>query len=87
MSGDPYEAPGKSDFLMDVGVHDGQVVYWWPTVIVTPDDALWESGWQIREYPLAPYAGKTITVIVKVSYGGPHGVCNEEAFFDEIGIE
>lgn len=87
VSGDPYEAPGKSDFLMDVGVHDGQVVYWWPTVIVTPDDAPWESGWQTREYPLAPYAGKTITVIVKVSYGGPRGVCNEEAFFDEIGIE
>lgn len=86
-SGDPYEAPEKSDFLLDVGVHDGQTTHWFPTVIVNPGRTPSKDGWQKLEYPLGPYAGKTITVVVKVSYGGPHGVFNEEAFFDEIGVE
>ncbi len=87
VSGDPYEAPDNSDFLLDVGVHDGQTMHWFPTSIVTPARTPAEDGWQRLEYPLGPYAGKTITVVVKVSYGGPLGVCNEEAFFDEMRIE
>jgi hypothetical protein len=35
---------------------------------------------------LKPYAGKTVCLVVKVAYGGPLGVCNEEAFFDEISV-
>ena len=34
VSGDPYEAPGKSDFLLDVGVHDGKKIHWFATETV-----------------------------------------------------
>ena len=44
------------------------------------------DNWQTIEYPLDQYAGKTVGIVVKVSYGGPHGIFNEEAFFDEISI-
>ena len=87
VSGDPYEGPGKSDFLLDVGVHDGKEIHWFPTETIdagTPPSA---DHWRTLEYPLEPYAGQTVSVIVKVSYGGPHGVFNDEAFFDEISIK
>ncbi len=87
VSGDPYEGPEKSDFLLDVAVHDGQATHWFPTVIVPPGPTPSEDGWRKLEYPLGPYAGRTITVVVKVSYGGPHGIFNDEAFFDEMRIE
>lgn len=87
VSGDPYEAPDKSDFLLDVGVHDGKDCHWFPTVVVDPGPTPSKDGWRKLEYPLGSYAGKTITVVIKVSYGGPHGVYNEEAFFDEVRIE
>jgi hypothetical protein len=86
-SGDPYEAPGKSDFLLDVGIHDGNAIHWFPTETVdagTPPSA---DNWRTFDYALEPYAGQTISVVVKVSYGGPHGVCNDEAFFDEISVK
>jgi len=28
LSGDPYEQPGKRDFVLTAGVHDGQTVHW-----------------------------------------------------------
>jgi hypothetical protein len=87
VSGDPYEAPGKSDFLLDVGVHDGQAVHWFPTATINAGDSPSADNWRTLEYSLEPYAGHTIGIIVKVSYGGPHGVCNDEAFFDEITIQ
>ena len=42
--------------------------------------------WQALEYPLTDYAGKTIAIVVKVSYGGKVSTMNEEAFFDEISV-
>ena len=45
------------------------------------------ENWQTFEYPLVEYAGKTIGIIVKVSYGGKIAALNEEAFFDEISVE
>ncbi len=87
VSGDPYEAPNKSDFLLDVGVQDGNDVHWFPTETIdagTPPSA---DNWRTFDYPLAPYAGQTVCLVIKVSYGGPHGVCNDEAFFDEISVK
>ncbi len=87
VSGDPYEAPGKSDFLLDVGVHDGKEIRWFPTETISAGEPPSADHWHTLAYPLEPYAGQTLGVIVKVSYGGPHNVCNEEAFFDEISIK
>ena len=50
----------------------------------TPPSA---DNWRTLDYSLEPYAGQTVSVIVKVSYGGPHGIFNDEAFFDEISIK
>ena len=83
----PYEGPGKSDFLLDVGVHDGKEIHWFPTETIVAGTPPSADHWRTFEFPLAPYAGQTISVIVKVSYGGPQGIFNEEAFFDEISIK
>ena len=45
-----------------------------------------ESNWRTLEYPLAGLGGKTVGIVIKVSYGGPKGIFNEEAFFDEISV-
>lgn len=86
VSGDPSESPGKSDFVLTAGVHDGQTVHWFPdeTIDVRPPPA--DNNWRALEYPLKPCASKTVGLVVRVAYGGPHAVCNEEAFFDEISI-
>ena len=47
----------------------------------TPPSA---DHWQTLDYPLTDYAGKTVGIVVEVSYGGKIGALNEEAFFDEI---
>ncbi len=86
VSGDPYEQPGKSDFVLTAGVHDGQTVHWFPAVTIEVNQPPGEKNWRTLEYPLKPYVGKTVGLVVKVAYGGPHGVCNEEAFFDEISV-
>ena len=86
VSGDPYEGPGKADFLLQAGVIDGTQVHWFPEELIdagTPPNA---KLWRTLEYPLQAYAGKTVGLAVKVSYGGPKGVFNEEAFFDEISV-
>jgi hypothetical protein len=87
VSGDPYESPGKSDFLLDVGVHDGKEIHWFPTETIAAGTPPSTDNWRTREFPLKPYAGQTVSVIVKVSYGGPHGINNDEAFFDEISVK
>lgn len=84
VSGDPYERPGRSDFVLTAGVHDGQAMHWFPAETIDANQAPAENNWRTLEYPLKSYAGKTVGLVVKVAYGGPHGVCNEEAFFDEI---
>ena len=86
VSGDPYEQPGKSDFVLTAGVHDGQTLNWFPPETIDAGQVPAEKNWRTLEYPLKPYAGKTVSLVVKVAYGGPLGVCNEEAFFDEISV-
>jgi len=44
------------------------------------------ANWQTLEYPLTDWAGKTVGIVVKVSYGGKVAAMNEEAFFDEISV-
>ncbi|HRZ36646.1 MAG TPA: DUF2961 domain-containing protein [Candidatus Paceibacterota bacterium] len=86
VSGDPYEHPGKSDFLMAVGVHDGETLTWFATETINPGSQPADENWRTRTYALRAYAGKTVCLVVKAAYGGPLGICNEEAFFDEISV-
>jgi len=86
VSGDPYEGPGKSDFLLDVGVYDGREVRWLKQEVVDAGTPPSDKNWRTLEYPLKDFAGTTVGIVVKVSYGGPKGVFNEEAFFDEISV-
>ena len=44
------------------------------------------DNWLTLEYPLTDYAGKTVGIVVTVSYGGEVKALNEEAFFDEISV-
>ena len=86
VSGDPYEAPGRSDFVLQPGIWDGHEIHWFDERVMEPAAQPDAKDWRTLEYDLKPYAGKTVGVIVKVAYGGPKGICNEEAFFDEISI-
>jgi hypothetical protein len=86
VSGDPYEQPGKSDFVLTAGVHDGQMSHWFPPETIEAGQSPSEKNWRTLEYPLKPYAGKTVGLVVKIAYGGPFGVFDEEAFFDEISV-
>ncbi len=86
VSGDPYEAPGRSDFVLQAGVFDGRQIKWFDEKVIdagTPPSA---DNWQTLDYPLKEYAGKTVGIVVKISYGGTVALMNEEAFFDEISI-
>jgi len=86
VSGDPYEGPGRSDFVMQAGVFDGRQINWFEAETIdagTPPSA---DNWQSLEYPLNGYSGSTVGIAVKVSYGGKVPGMNEEAFFDEISV-
>lgn len=86
LSGDPYEVPDRSDFLLRAGIFDGTEIKWFDEEVIdagTPPSA---DHWQTLEYPLTGYAGKTVGIVVKVSYGGKVAAINEEAFFDEISV-
>jgi hypothetical protein len=81
VSGDPYEAPGKSDLVLQAGVFDGHQIHWFDDKTIdagTPPSA---DNWQTLQFPLKDYAGKTVGIVVKVSFGGKVPVMNEEAFF------
>ncbi len=86
VSGDPYEAPGKSDFLVTAGLHDGQQFHWFATETVDAGNPPSDGNWRTFEYPLSAFAGNTVALVVKVAYGGRVAVFNEEAFFDEISV-
>ena len=87
VSGDPYEAPGRSDFELRVGVIHGGEVSWWPEETIDAGDSPAEDHWRVLRYDLNEYAGETVTILVTASYGGPRSACmNEEAFFDEISV-
>jgi len=86
VSGDPYEAPGKSDFLLAAGIHDGKEMKWLGEEVIDAGSPPSEKNWRTLRYPLDAFAGKTVGIVLRVSYGGPNGVTNEEAFFDEISV-
>jgi hypothetical protein len=86
VSGDPYESPGRADFVLRAGIFDGQQIQWFDGQVVdagTPPSA---DNWQTIEHALTDYAGKTVGIVVTVAYGGKVKVMNEEAFFDEISV-
>ncbi|MDI9603451.1 MAG: DUF2961 domain-containing protein [Acidobacteriota bacterium] len=86
VSGDPYEAPGRSDFLLALGIVDGGEVAWVDERVIDAGDPPSPDNWVDIEYDLAPYAGRDVGIALRVSYGGPNGIMNDEAFFDEISI-
>jgi hypothetical protein len=86
VSGDPYECPGRSDFLLRAGVLDGKEVRWFEEEVVDAGSPPDPKNWRTLEYSLTKYAGRTVGLVVRVAYGGPKGVMNEEAFFDEISV-
>lgn len=86
VSGDPFEAPGESDFLLQVGIQDGQQLHWCDPEIIDAGAGPSPRNWRTLEYSLKPYAGQTVGIVVKVSYGGKVEALNEEAFFDEISV-
>ena len=86
VSGDPYEGPGKSDFLLRAGVVADGRIQWFNEEVIDAGLTPAPANWRTLHYPLEAHAGKTVGLVVKVSYGGPKGVFNEEAFFDEISV-
>jgi hypothetical protein len=86
VSGDPYEAPGRSDFVLRVGVAGDGGIRWLGQEVIDAGDPPSEANWQTLEYELPELAGQGVGVIVEVAYGGKYAAMNEEAFFDEISI-
>ena len=84
---DSYESPGQSDFVLRVGLCDGDRLRWLPEETIDAGETPSAENWRALEYDLADYAGKTLGVVVEVSAGGPKGwLTNEECFFDEISV-
>lgn len=87
VSGDPHEAPGRSDFLLRVGVLEDGQARWLLEEAIDAGDSASEGNWRALRCDLSEYAGRTATLLVCVSYGGPKSRgMNEEAFFDEISV-
>ncbi len=86
-SGDPYENPGKSDFVFQAGIHRGEEVQWLKEQTIDAGAKPSAANWQTFEYDLSDHAGQTVGIVVKVSAGGPKSYWNnDEAFFDEISV-
>jgi hypothetical protein len=82
-SGDPYGHPGRSDYVLTVGV-DGN--WFKPEVIDAghPPDA---KNWRTLDYDISAHAGRVVTITLKAAAGGPkHPWHNDRAYFDEISI-
>lgn len=87
MSGDPYEIemPGQRDFVMRIGVFDGDSTKWLDEKLIKPGPAT-EEGWYTFGYDLSGFAGKTVALVVETAAGGVNQWFNEEAFYDEISV-
>lgn len=72
--------------MLQVGVIDGRQIEWLEQQVIDAGRPASADNWQTLEYPLTDYAGKTIGVVIEVSYGGANALMNEEAFFDEISV-
>jgi Protein of unknown function (DUF2961) len=87
VSGDPYESPGRSDFVLQVGICDGKNIEWRTPKIVTAGTSAKKSNWVDLSYSLQSYSGKEIGIIVKIGVGGKLGRWNnEEAFLDDFSV-
>lgn len=87
VSGDPYEAPGKSDFVLQAGFLVDGALEWLPEEVVDVESPASPDRWRTFAYAVPRrLAGKTVGVVVRVAYGGPKGVFNDEAFLDELSI-
>ena len=78
--------PAKSDFLLQAGIFEGGQIKWFDPQVIDAGTPPTVDNWQTLEYPLTEYTGKTVGIIIKVSYGGKIAALNEEAFFDEISV-
>ena len=87
VSGDPYEGPEKSDFVLCAGFIADGAVEWLPDEVIDVKSPPSPDNWETLDYPVpARLAGKTVGIVLKVSYGGPKGIHNDEAFFDAISL-
>ena len=87
VSGDPYEAPGRSDIRLQVGVYDGVTTTWFAEHHVDAGDEPSPENWQVIRHDLSAFAGSTVGIVVKITPGGPkHPWMNEEAFLDAFNI-
>ncbi len=87
VSGDPYEAPGKSDFALTAGIFENGKTSWFKEEVVDAGTPPAPENWRTLDYELSSYAGKTLGIVIRVAAGGPKGQwANEEAFFDEISV-
>jgi len=86
VSGDPYEAPNQSDFVVGVGVAEAGRIRWLGEQVIaagTPPDP---GNWRTVDYELPAAIAGPVGIVIKVAYGGAVAGMNEEAFLDEIGI-
>jgi hypothetical protein len=67
-------------------VHDARQVHWLNDEMIDAGSLPDAKHWRTLEYPLKPYGGTTVGIVIRVSCGGPKGVFNEEALFDEISV-
>jgi hypothetical protein len=92
VSGDPYGPrgarwEGEDDFVMRVGIYDGQSTTWLDRQILEPGDKPDVKNWHLFDYELSAFKGKTVLIAVEVPAGGMNNHWfNEEAFFDEISV-
>ena len=87
VSGDPYEAPGRSDFLLRAGVRDGESMHWFDEVAIEAGAPPSADHWRELSYDLAAFAGREVCLVVRIAYGGElAAVMNEEAFLDEFSV-
>ena len=87
VSGDPYEVPGLSDFVLRVGVHSAGEVHWLGQETIDAGAPPSSAGWRTMQYGLAEFTGREVVLVVEVAYGGSkRGGMNEEAFLDELSV-
>jgi len=86
VSGDPYEAPGRSDFVLRVGIAADDEVLWLGERVIDAGTPPSEANWQTLEYELGDRPDEEIGIVIEASYGGAVPLMNEEAFIDEVSI-
>lgn len=86
VSGDPYEAPGKSDFVLAIGVASNGGITWLTEAVVDAGSPPGSDNWRTIESALPSNLDGPIGIVLRIAYGGTVANLNEEAFIDEIAI-